>query len=359
MVKRSTWLVLTLAASLMIPLHAEVIEQVLVKVNGDIITLSDFEKKQLEALQQRPELAKLPPNSPQLAQVIAQSAPTLILNAVDDLLYLARAREHGWVMTNERYNEVVGNIRKANNLEDDATFKRELAAAGLTEADLRRNIEREMLVSQVQRVDVIDKMSVTEDEVLAYYKGHASEFTTPSEVTLREILIGVPTTERGVNVAQDDEARAKAEETRKRLLAGEPFARLAGEVSTAGSKANGGLVGPFKVDELNASLQQVLQGLKVGDITEVMASSQGYQILKLEARTETKTRPLDDARSDVSSKVAQQKSRAELLKYLEKLRAQAKITWRHTELEKAYNQALAERRASLGLESTPPAAATP
>src|SRR5688572_17083147 len=164
MVKRSTWLVLTLAASLMIPLHAEVIEQVLVKVNGDIITLSDFEKKQLEALQQRPELAKLPPNSPQLAQVIAQSAPTLILNAVDDLLYLARAREHGWVMTNERYNEVVGNIRKANNLEDDATFKRELAAAGLTEADLRRNIEREMLVSQVQRVDVIDKMSVTEDE---------------------------------------------------------------------------------------------------------------------------------------------------------------------------------------------------
>ena len=39
----------------------------------------------------------------------------------------------------------------------------------------------------------------------------------------------MPATDRGVNVGQDDEAKAKAEDVRKRLLAGEPFARLAGE----------------------------------------------------------------------------------------------------------------------------------
>jgi parvulin-like peptidyl-prolyl isomerase len=355
MVRRLTWLSLALVAALMVPLRAEIIEQVLVKVNGDIITLSDFEKRQLEALQQRPELAKLPPNSPQFAQAVAQAAPLLILNAVDELLYLGRAREHGWTLTTERYNEVVGNIRKANNLEDDATFKRELQAAGLTEADLRRNIEREMLVSQVQRVDVIDKIAVTEDEVQSYYKDHPNEFTTPSEITLREIFIAVPTTERGVNVAQDDEARAKAQETRKRLDAGEPFARLAGEVSTAASKSNGGLIGPYKIDELAPALQQLLKGMQVGDVTEVLSSSGGYQILKLESRTETKTRALDDERADVSVKVAQQKSRGELMKYLEKLRSQAKISWRHTELEKAYQKALAERLTSLGLEPPTPA----
>ena len=357
MVRRLSWLSLALVAALMAPpLRAEIIEQVLVKVNGDIITLTDFEKKQLEALAQRPELAKLPQNSPQFAQAVGQLSPGLILNAVDELLYLARAREHGWVLTTERYNQIVGDIRKANNLEDDATFKRELQAAGLTEADLKRNIEREMLVSQVQRVDVIDKIAVTEQEVEAYYKDHPNEFTTPSEITLREIMIAVPATERGVNVAQDDEARAKAQEIRKRLDAGEPFARLAGEVSTSASKANGGLIGPYKLDELTPALQQLLKGMQVGDVTEVLSSSSGYQIFKLESRTETKTRALDDARADVSMKVAQQKSRGELMKYLEKLRAQAKITWRHTELEKAYNRAVAERRASLGLEPAPPPA---
>ena len=55
----------------------------------------------------------------------------------------------------------------------------------------------------------------------------------------------MPTIDRGVNVADDDAARAKAEDMRKRLVAGEPFARLAGEVSAASSKANGGLIGPI------------------------------------------------------------------------------------------------------------------
>jgi peptidyl-prolyl cis-trans isomerase SurA len=338
-----------------VPLQAEILEQVLVKVNGDIISLSDFERRQVEALQQQPELAKLGPNSPELARAIASVTPRLILSAVDDLLYLQRARELGWTLTTERFNEIVANIRKANNLEDDAAFRRELAAAGLTEDELRRNIERDLLISQVQRVDVIDKIAVTETEVADYYKANTREFTTPAEVTLREILIAVPTTDRGVNVAQDDEARARAEELRKRLLAGEPFPRLAGEFSSSASKANGGLIGPFQLDDLAPSLQKALGAMKVGDITEVLSTTQGYQILKLESRSDTKVRTLDEARAAVSQRVAQQKSQAELMKYLEKLRAQAKIVWRHEELKKAYNQALAERRETLGL----PAPAAP
>ena len=336
-----------------VPLQAEILEQVLVKVNGDIITMSDFERRQLAVLANQPELAKLPQNSPQVAQAIAQSAPGLILSAVDELLYLQRAKEHGWTLTNERYAEIVASIRKANNLEDEAAFKRELQASGMTEESLRRDIERDLLISQVQRVDVVDKIAVTETEVDEYYKNHPNEFTTPSEVTLREILIPVPATERGVNVALDEEARAKAADVRKRLLAGEPFPRLAAEVSSSPSKANGGLIGPIRFDELSPSLQDVLNKMKVGDISEVLSSTQGYQILKLETRSETKVRTLDEARGDVSRRVAQQKSEGELMKYLEKLRSQAKITWRHDELKKAYDQALAQRRIKFGIPSTP------
>jgi parvulin-like peptidyl-prolyl isomerase len=169
---------------------------------------------------------------------------------------------------------------------------------------------------------------------------------------LREVLIPIPTSERGINVAEDEAARAKAEDVRKRLLEGEPFPRLAAELSSASSKANGGLIGPFKVDEL----AEKLQTLNVGDITEVMAGPRGYQILKLESRSETKILSLDDARPAVSRKVAEQKARGDTLKYLEKLRSQAKITWgRNKELEKAYEKALAQRRESAGLPTPPPA----
>jgi parvulin-like peptidyl-prolyl isomerase len=153
--------------------------------------------------------------------------------------------------------------------------------------------------------------------------------------------------DRGVNVAEDDAARAEAEEIRKRLLANEPFARLAAEVSDAPSKANGGLIGPISREELAAALQTLLDRMKVGELTEVLRAPRGYQILKLESRTETKIRTFDEARSDISNKVGESKMTGERLKYLERLRAQATITWRNDELKKAYEQALVARQKAL------------
>jgi parvulin-like peptidyl-prolyl isomerase len=204
-----------------------------------------------------------------------------------------------------------------------------------------------MLASEAQRRDVVEKISVTEAEARAYYEANKKDFTTPSEVTLREIFIEVPATDRGVNVAEDDAAQAEAEALRKRLLAGEPFPRLAGEASDAPSKANGGLIGPINREELAPALQKQLDAMKVGDLTGVIRTPRGYQILKLESRTETKIRTFDEARSDISNKVGESKMTSERLKYLERLRGLATITWRNDELKKAYEQALAARQQAL------------
>ena len=76
-----------------------------------------------------------------------------------------------------------------------------LESEGMTEADLRKSIERSVLIRQVQQVDVTEKINVTDEEIRAFYDAHAREFTSPSEVMLREILIS-RTTERGINIAQ-------------------------------------------------------------------------------------------------------------------------------------------------------------
>jgi parvulin-like peptidyl-prolyl isomerase len=211
-------------------------------------------------------------------------------------------------------------------------------------ADLRRNLERQMLVQQVQRAEILDKISITDEEAKAFYDAHRQEFTAPAEVTLREILLEVRATDRGVNVAEDDGVREQAGEIRKRLLSGEPFPRLAGEYSAAASKANGGLIGPLKNEELATSLRDLLAGMQVGDITEPIRTQRGYQILKLESRTDAKLRSFEEARGDIGNKIGEQKLRGEREKYLERLRAQATITWRNDELKKAYETALTKRR---------------
>jgi peptidyl-prolyl cis-trans isomerase SurA len=341
-----------LALATVAPLGAEILEQVLVKVNGDVVTKTEFERRQVAALGSRPEYAKLGPDSPELQKAVAQLTPDLILEAVDELLLVQRGKELNYNLGDEQFNSIVANIRKQNNIEDDAKFQAVLKSEGLTMADLRRNLERSMLVQQVQRVDVMDKLSVTDEESRAYYELHKQDFTTPSELTLREILIEVPASDRGVNVAEDDEARAKAEETRKRLLAGEPFARLAADVSAAPSKANGGLIGPIKSDELAPQLQQQLSAMKVGELMPVQRTSRGYQILKLESRTDTKVKTFEEARGEIADKVVEPKFDNARAEYLERLRGQAAITWRNDELRRAYEQALAKRTAARKTGST-------
>jgi parvulin-like peptidyl-prolyl isomerase len=250
----------------------------------------------------------------------------------------------------------VASIKKQNNLDDDQKFQAALKQEGLTMAEFRRNMERSMLVSQVQRAEVSDKISVNDEEARAYYADHARDFTTPAEMTLRELLIEVPTSDKGVNVAQDDEAKAKAEDLRKRLQAGEPFARLAADFSSAPSKANGGLIGPIKHDELDPRLQKVLDALQVGDVTEPLRTQRGYQLLKLETRTPTKVKTFEEARGDISNKVAESKRQVELLKYLEQLREQATVTWRNDDLKRAYDQALEKRRKERAASAAAPAA---
>ena len=51
---------------------------------------------------------------------------------------------------------------------------------------------------------------MSEEEARKYYDSHLNEFTTPRTIMLREILVSVPTSGRGINVAQDEETQAKA-----------------------------------------------------------------------------------------------------------------------------------------------------
>jgi parvulin-like peptidyl-prolyl isomerase len=332
------------------PLRAqEIIEQVLVKVNGDIVSKTEFETRQIQALRQRPELASANDQSEQLRSAVAEVTPDLILDAVDELLLVQRGREMGLALGDAQFTQIVENIKKQNNLEDDGRFQAALTQEGMTMADLRRNLERQMFVSQVQQRDVIDKISVTDDEAKAYFEAHKDDFTTPAEITLREILVEVPVSDRGINAAEDDTAKAEAGAARARALAGEPFARLAAEVSDAPSKANGGLIGPISRNELAPALQTQVDAMKVGDVTAPIRTSRGYQILKLETRSESTVRTFDDARADISQRVGDEKLRVERLRYLERLRGQATITWRNDELKQAYEHALLGRRKALGL----------
>lgn len=322
--------------------QAEILEQVLVKVNGEIITKTDLENRQIAALRQA---GKVDLTDADLKKAVAELTPQLLVDTIDEMLLLQRGKELGYRLSDEQFGEVLGNIKKENKLEDEEAFQAALKQEGLTLQDLRRNIERTMIINRVQQAEVLGRVAVTEDEARKYYEAHNTEFSTPSALTLREILVAVPTDGKALNVGKDDEAKAKAESLRTRALAGEDFAKLAAEVSDAPSKANSGLIGPIKRDELDDKIGQIFDALKVGEITEVMRTTAGYQFFKLESRSEKKVLSFEEAREQIGDRVAQQKRRGEFEKYLAKLRSQALIEWKHPELKKMYDGKVSEMAA--------------
>jgi peptidyl-prolyl cis-trans isomerase SurA len=247
-------------------------------------------------------------------------------------------------MSTEQFNGIVENIKKENKIESQEALEAALKQESMTMADLRRQLERTMLVQRVQQTEVMQKLQVTETELKAYYEAHKDEFGTTPQITLREITIAVPVTAQGINVAKDDDARAKAEEVRGKAVGGEPFARLAADFSDSGSKANGGLVGPLSKSDLSEELQHAVAGLKTGDITPVTRTTRGYQIIKIESLQETTTKAFEDAKNEIADKIANEKRKVEAAKFLEKLRAEAIIDWKNDEIKKAYEIGLKQLR---------------
>jgi peptidyl-prolyl cis-trans isomerase SurA len=330
--------------------QVQIVEQVLVKVNGDIITKSELEERQINALRQRninPDVLK---DDEQLKKALADVTPQILVNAIDEILLLQLGKEKGLKLSDEQFNRWLTSMRKEQNLEDDKRFQEALKQEGMTISDVRRNVERQFLIQEVQRDEFGGKLQITEEEARQYYGSHEKEFTDPASVTLREILIEVPTVNQqgraAINVGQDDQAAKKAEAVRAQLAAGEDFAKLAGEISNGASKANGGLLGPIAISELSATLQETLAKMKPGEITQPLRTTRGYQILKLETMTQSTVRPFDSVRDLVADKVYQERSRTEMRKFLDRVRRQAIIVWKNEELRKAYEQQIATMSAA-------------
>jgi peptidyl-prolyl cis-trans isomerase SurA len=346
--KLKTLLPVVLALAAVANPRGEIIEQILVKVNGDIFTKSDLEQRQIAALRQKGQAIDLKsdPNNVQLRKALDEITPQIMVDAIDEMVIVQRGKELGYTLSDQQFKGVVDNIRKENKIESEEQFQAALKSENMSMVDLRRNLERQMIYQRVQQNEVLAKIGVTDDEARKYYESHLKEFTTLPTVTLREILVAVAGDPKVLNVAADEAAQAKIQEIRKRVTdGGENFEKLAAEVSDSPSKANAGLIGPLSVNDISPELRKLIEAMKSGDVSEPVRTARGYQLLKLESITPTQTMALDQAREQISERVFTDKRKAEFQKYIQKLRTQAIIEWKNDDVKKAFEEGMKQQGA--------------
>ena len=335
-------------AALAVPLRADIIEQVLVKVNGDIITKTDLEARQIAAIRQQMNSrvdANALKNDAELKKVLLSITPQILVDAIDELLLIQIGKEKGYRLSDDQFKNWLENLRKEQNLQDEQKFQAALRQEGMTIDDLRKNVERQFLRSRVQQDEIGSKLTITEEDARQFYLAHKDEFADPATVTLREILVEIPTTtqkgEAGINVAAEDNAVKKADTIRARIAAGEDFAKVAAEASDSPSKANGGLIGPLPLSDLSEGLRKTVEGMKPGEVTPPSRTPRGVQILKLETLKVAATPSFEDVRDKVADAVYEARQEAEARKLMVRVRSRALIEWKNQDLKKLYEQALA------------------
>lgn len=298
------------------PGGAEIIERVVAKVNGQIITLSEFQGRQIAAAQ----AARVDPAN--VGAFLRQQNAKILQDAIDEILILQKAEDSGIRAPAEWIDESIEGIRKDNKITSDEQFQDALAREGLTLAELRQNIERGVLRRIVMQRDIQPKIEATESELRAEYeKLKATQFTKPATVTLQEIL-----------VPEDAGGAAFAREIAEKARAGEDFAALAKAHSAAPSRANGGDLGQLSQGEINPELEKVAFALPVGSVSDPLPVEGGYRIVRVTAKTSGSTTPYDTAKDSVRDRLMMSRFEAAYDAYMQELRKTASVELRVREV---------------------------
>ncbi|UCF67791.1 MAG: peptidyl-prolyl cis-trans isomerase [Acidobacteriota bacterium] len=148
---------------------------------------------------------------------------------------------------------------------------------------------------------VADKVEITDEDILAYYDEHQDVFTRPEQRRARHILIRVAP---DAGDAQIDLARGKAEELLARARGGADFGQLAAQVSEdEASREQGGDLGFFSRGRMVPPFEEAVFSLEPGELSDVVRTTFGFHVIKLEQVREPGVQSLDEVREQIRAQL--------------------------------------------------------
>jgi len=267
--------------------RAEVIEEIVAKVNDDVITKSELETEEQGLLQ---ELYRRY-SGPELDTQVKAAKEGLLRNLIDRKVLLQRAGRLFDMSKMQDY--FLQSFKEQQNIKTDKELERMLAQEGTTLTAWRKKLVEYFAPQQVLRAEVADRIAISEAEMHTYYDMRIPEFTVYGEATVREIVVKADDTNR-------EAKRAEAEAIRARAVApGADFGAIAQESSDSGTKSAGGLLGQVKQGDLAEELDRLAFGLPVGGVSAVIEFPYGFHILKVDARVDDVVKPFDEVKGDI------------------------------------------------------------
>jgi peptidyl-prolyl cis-trans isomerase SurA len=298
--------------------HAEMVDRIVAIVNADAITLSEIDEAINPFVKQIRDAPYGPDEKRQLLLKIRQD---MLNKMIDEKLTEQESQRLGVAVHESEIDKRVEAVKSDNYLTDEDLAKA-LEAEGYTLDDYREQIKEKLLSMKLVNIEVKSKIAITEDEVREYYENHKKDFGGEQKYHLRTILIRVSSWEQ----AEDKEnAIKKTEIVVDALKAGTPFEDVARQYSEDPSAKEGGDVGSFTIDELAPELQETVRWLREGDVSSVLRTAQGYQLIMVDSVEVSSGKTLEEAKAEIQERMFREKVEKKYKAWLEALRERSYI----------------------------------
>jgi peptidyl-prolyl cis-trans isomerase SurA len=315
---------------------AQVVEEIIARVNNQIITHSEYSrsKDQLKDEVKQQDAANAD-------KLYSDREKDVLRDLIDQQLLLDKGKDLGIDAATDLIKRE-DQMRKEMKLDSIDDLEKEAQKQGISWEDFKQNMRNQIITQKVIGEEVGQHLSVTKDEEQKFYDQHKSDMEQPESVRLSEILVAPktaavpestdPAAQPAIEAAKQKAetealaaAEAKANDLLKQIHDGAKFDDIAKKNSDGPSASDGGVLGLFKRGQLAKELEDTTFALKTGEVTDVIRTKQGYVILRVDEHQAAGVPPMKDILPKIQDALYYEKLQPALRTYLTKLREDAYI----------------------------------
>jgi parvulin-like peptidyl-prolyl isomerase len=316
-----------------------IIDEVIAQVNDGVVTLSQLKREMKERIE---TLKQNGMSEDQAKAEVEKHKAELIATLINEELLLQKGKE---LDLSERVEAQVNRrmleVAQENKFTSIEKLEEEMRKAGVDPVATRQTMRTEMMKQAVLESEVDSKLfyGLGTDELRKYFDAHKDKFAKPETVDLSEIFLSLA----GKNEA---DVKARATQLVTQLRGGADFGTLAAAYSER-SQQNKGKVGLFEVPNLRPDIAAAIKNVQQGGVSDPLKSDEGYQILRVDARTAGASTPTFNELA-VRQAITMERLPKERDDYMQQLRNDAYVS-----IAESYRAAVEPL-----LKIVPPAAAT-
>jgi len=293
-----------------------VVEQIVAKVNSEIITRGELEKTRQQAAA---ELARQKLTPIQLKQALEDAEANALRDRIDQLLLIQKAKDLS-ITVDSDVSKRLAQIQLDSKITDEDKFHEWLREqVNMSFEDFRQQLKDSFMTSEVIRREVGGRITISKAEQMKYYEEHKADFVREEQVLLREIFIST----EGKDAAGAAAAEKKVKDLVARARKNENFGNLARDNSDAETSRNYGELPPYKRGVLRKEIEDIVFAQTRGYVTDPIKQSNGFLILRVEDHYQPGLQPFEAVENEIMEKLYSPRMQPKVREYLTQLRQDA------------------------------------